>query len=81
MWKKRLIYILLSFFIFLGEQFSNLAVASTPIILTPDDSKPKEHPIRAQLVLKIGSDKPNEDFYKLPTCAVGGKGKIYTRFG
>lgn len=77
MWKKRLIYICLSFSIFLGEQFSNFAIASTPTILTPDDSKPKEYPIRAEFVLKIGSDKPNEDFYKLPTFAVAKNGQIY----
>lgn len=77
MWKKRFIYLCLSLFILLGEQLNKCALASTPIVLTPDDSKPKEYPIRAEFVLKIGSDKPNEDFYKLPTFAVGGNGQIY----
>ncbi|MCW1310116.1 MAG: 6-bladed beta-propeller [Candidatus Parvarchaeota archaeon] len=77
MWKKRLIYVCLSFFIFLGEQLNDWALTNTPIILTPDDSKPKEYPIRAEFVLKIGSDKPNEDFYGPPSLAIGKNGRIY----
>ncbi len=76
MCKKRFIYICLSFFIF-WAQFDDCALANTPIILTLDDSKPKENPIRAELVLRIGSDKPNEDFYKPPSLAIGKNGQIY----
>lgn len=36
-----------------------------------------EKPVRAELVLRIGSDKANEDFYKPPAFAVGKNGQIY----
>lgn len=36
-----------------------------------------EKPIKAELVLKIGSDKPNEDFYKGISFALGKNSRIY----
>jgi len=65
------------FFIFLGAQLNDYALANTPIILTIDDSKSKEIPIRAEVLLRIGSDKPNEDFYEPPSLAIGKNGQIY----
>ena len=64
------------FFIFLLI-FSVYALAETPIILSLADNKILEKPIRAELILKIGSDKENEDFYKIPKIAIGGSGQIY----
>jgi hypothetical protein len=64
------------FFIFLLT-FVAYALAETPTILSLADNRILEKPIRAELVLKIGSDKPNEDFYKLPAFAVGKNGQIY----
>ena len=64
----------------LGMAFMTIcayALAETPILLTSDDNKIIEKPIRAELVLKIGSDKPNEDFYKTFTFAVGKEDRIY----
>ena len=41
------------------------------------DNKIIERPIRAELALKIGSDKANEDFNRLVTFAVAKNGDIY----
>ena len=65
------------FFIFLLI-FCACALAEMPIILSlADNSGIIEKPIRAELALKIGSDKENEDFYKSPAFAVGKNGQIY----
>jgi hypothetical protein len=65
------------FFIFLLI-FCAYTLAETPIILSlAGNSRILEKPIRAELALKIGSDKANEDFYKLPAFAVGKNGQIY----
>jgi hypothetical protein len=64
------------FFIF-SLTFCAHALAKTPIILSLLDNKILEKPIRAELVLRIGSDKANEDFYKLASFAVGKNGQIY----
>ncbi len=74
---KRSIYIAFSFLIFFWAQLTECAPANMPNILTLDDNKLKEIPIRAEFVLRIGSDKPNEDFYRLPTFAAGRNGQIY----
>jgi len=57
--------------------FCGYALAETPTILSLPDTKILEKPIRAELVLKLGSDKANEDFYKLRSFAVDKKGQIY----
>ena len=57
--------------------FCRYALAETPTILSPFDTKILERPIRAELVLKIGSDKTNEDFYKLCSFTIDKKGQIY----
>jgi hypothetical protein len=57
--------------------FCAYTLAETPISLSLADNKILEKPIRAELALKIGSDKANEDFYKLPSFAVGKNGQIY----
>jgi hypothetical protein len=41
------------------------------------NNKIKERPMRAEVVLKIGSNKVNEDFYKLNSFTVDKKGQIY----
>jgi hypothetical protein len=65
------------FFIFLLI-FCAYALAETPIILSlANNSGILEKPIKAELALKIGSDKENEDFYKPPAFAVGKNGQIY----
>jgi hypothetical protein len=68
--------ILFVFFIILVI-FCGYALAETPIILSLLDTKISEKPIRAELVLKIGSDKMNEDFYKLRSFTIDKKGQIY----
>ena len=57
--------------------FCAYALAETPIIPSLPDNKILEKPIRAELVLKIGSDKANEDFYGIPSFAVGNNDQIY----
>jgi hypothetical protein len=57
--------------------FCAYALAETPIILFLPDNRIVEKPIRAELILKIGSDKANEDFYKPPAFAVGKNDQIY----
>jgi hypothetical protein len=51
--------------------------AEIPIILSSQHDKILEKSIRAEVVLKIGSAKANEDFYEIPTFAVGRNGQIY----
>jgi hypothetical protein len=53
------------------------ALAEGPLILSLPDTKILEKPIRAELVLKLGSDKANEDFYKLRSFTVDKNGQIY----
>jgi hypothetical protein len=68
---------LFAFFIFLLI-FCAYALAETPIILSSaNNSGILEKPIKAELALKIGSDKENEDFYKPPAFAVGKNGQIF----
>jgi len=57
--------------------FCGYTLAETTIILSLLDTKIFEKPIRAEVVLKIGSDKMNEDFYKLSSFTVDKKGQIY----
>jgi len=58
--------------------FRAYPLAETPVILSlVDNNGIIEKPIRAELALKIGSDKENEDFYKPPAFAVGKNGQIY----
>ena len=64
------------FFIFLLIFYAH-AIAEAPTILSSVDAKIIEKPIRAELILKIGSNKANEDFYKVPSFAVGKNGQIY----
>jgi len=73
MLKRKSLFVL--FIVFLT--FCAYALAEMPIILSSVDTKIIEKPIRAELVLKIGSDKANEDFYKVPTFSVGKNGQIY----
>jgi hypothetical protein len=68
--------ILFVFFIF-SLTFCAYTLTGTPIILSLPDNMILEKPIRAELALGIGSDKANEDFYKIPSFAVGKNGQIY----
>jgi len=67
---------LFAFFILLLTFCAN-SLAKTPIIPSLPDNKILEKPIRAELVLKIGSAKANEDFYQVAAFAVGKNGQIY----
>jgi hypothetical protein len=71
--KKESLFALFIFFL----TFCAYALAETPIILSSVDSKIIEKPIKAELVLKIGSEKANEDFYGLPEFAVGKDDRVY----
>jgi hypothetical protein len=73
MLKKKYLNVL--FYLFLTSLAYTLA--ETPLILSLPDTKILEKPIRAELVLKIGSDKANEDFYKLHSFTVDKNGQIY----
>ncbi len=66
---------LLVFFILLLT-FCQNALAARPIIHSAD-KEISEKPIRAELILRIGSAKANEDFYEPPTFAVGKNENIY----
>ena len=57
--------------------FCGYALAEAPLFKSPQDTKILEKPLRAELVLKIGSDKENEDFYKLRSFTVDKDGNIY----
>lgn len=57
--------------------FCAYALAESPIIPPSVDNKTTEKPIRAEPVLKIGSDKANEDFYMPPLFAMGKDGQIF----
>lgn len=70
--KKFYTYFFIILVIFCGH-----TLAETPLILSLLDTKIFAKPIRAELILRIGSDKANEDFYKLPAFAVGKNGQIY----
>jgi len=60
------------FFFFLLTFF-----AYAPAETSSPHNKILEKPIRAELALRIGSDRANEDFYKFPTFAAGKNGQIY----
>jgi len=53
------------------------ALAEGPLIPFSPNTKILEKPIRAELVFKLGSNKPNEDFYKLRSFTVDKNGQIY----
>jgi hypothetical protein len=57
--------------------FCGYAFAEEPHIKSLHYTKILEKPIRAELVLKIGSDKANEAFYKLRSFTVDKNGQIY----
>jgi len=57
--------------------FCGYALAEASPILSLPDTKILEKPIRAELVLKLGSDKADEDFYKLRSFTVDKNGQIY----
>ena len=57
--------------------FCGYALAEGPLILFLPDTKILEKPLRAELVFKLGSDKVNEDFYKLRSFTVDKNGQIY----
>jgi hypothetical protein len=57
--------------------FCGYVLAETPLILSLPGTKILEKSIRAELVLKLGSDKANEDFYKPASFAVGNNNQIY----
>ena len=53
------------------------AFAEGPFIPSLPDTQISEKPLRAELVFKLGSNKPNEDFYKLRSFTVDKNGRIY----
>jgi len=57
--------------------FCGYALAETPLIPSLPDTEILEKPIRAELVFKLGSDKANEDFYRLRSFTVDKNGQIY----
>ncbi|MCD6517424.1 MAG: 6-bladed beta-propeller [Candidatus Aminicenantes bacterium] len=58
--------------------FCGYALAEGPLILSLPDTQILEKPLRAELVFKLGSNKPNEDFYRLRSFTVDKKnGQIY----
>jgi hypothetical protein len=63
-----MLMLIISIIIFNGYVLSDIAHGANKII---------ERPIRAELALKIGSDKANEDFYKIFAFSVAKNGNIY----
>ncbi len=57
--------------------FCGYALAEGPLTPSSPDTKILEKPIRAELVLKLGSNKPNEDFYEPSSFTVDKNGQIY----
>jgi hypothetical protein len=57
--------------------FCGYALAEGPLTPSSPDTKILEKPLRAELVFKLGSNKPNEDFYKLSSFTVDKNGQIY----
>jgi hypothetical protein len=58
--------------------FCGYALAEGPLIPSSPDTQISEEPLRAELAFKLGSNKPNEDFYKLRSFTVDKKnGQIY----
>jgi hypothetical protein len=57
--------------------FCGYALAEAPHIRSSPDTKILEKPLRAKLVFKLGSNKPNEDFYKPSSFTVDKNGQIY----
>jgi len=66
-----------SVFFILLLTFCADTLAEAPILKSLRDNKILEKPIRAELALKIGSDKANEDFYIAKSFAVAKNGQIY----
>jgi len=64
-------------FYFILLTFCAYALAETPVIPPSVDTKIIEKPVRNELLLKIGSDKTNEDFYKRPAFTLGKNGQVY----
>jgi len=61
----------------LFRTFCAYILTATPIILSSVDNKIIEKPLTTELVLRIGSDKANEDFYQIPSFVVGKDDQIY----
>jgi len=57
--------------------FCGYALAEEALILSLPDIKILEKPLRAELVFKLGSNKPNEDFYEPSSFTVDKNGQIY----
>ena len=57
--------------------FCGYALAEGPLTPSSPDTKILEKPLRAELVFKLGSNKPNEDFYKPSSFTVDKNGQIY----
>jgi hypothetical protein len=57
--------------------FCRHVFAEAPHTKSSQDTKILEKPLRAELVLKLGSDKANEDFYKPRSFTVDKNGQIY----
>ena len=72
MTKRKLFELFIILVIFCGYGLSD-----TPTIPSLFGAKILEKPIRAEVILKIGSDKANEDFYKLRSFTVDKKGQFY----
>ena len=64
-------------FFFILPAFCLNAIAQAPDNRTPASKTVTERSIKAEILLKIGSARANEDFYKPPTFAVGKNGQIY----
>ena len=57
--------------------FCGYALAEGLLSPSLPDTKILEKPLRAELVFKLGSNKPNEDFYKPNSFTVDKNGQIY----
>ncbi len=62
--------VILCFFLFFG-------IINSLTIDSIHEEKIIENPLRAELVLRIGSDKANEDFYRPPSFDINKNGLIY----
>ena len=57
--------------------FCGYALAEGPLTPSSPDTKILEKPLRAELVFKLGSNKPNEDFHKPSSFTVDKNGQMY----
>jgi len=57
--------------------FYGYSLAGGPLLPSLPDTQILEKPLRAELVFKLGSNKENEDFYKLRSFTVDKNGRIY----